>query len=129
MLPQRELSGFGSGMSPNSVVNERVLYMRKSTIYLIGILLNGLLLVLLLLIHPFSSFQEFQATLMESKRLARELHLTDICLFTEARYTRHPTQADLHSAFQDHPVAMEHFPSGSFLLPPEYFRRSNNEVD
>jgi hypothetical protein len=39
-------------------------------------------------------------------------------LFTEARYTRHPSQADLHSAFQDHPFAMDHFPTGSLLPPP-----------
>jgi hypothetical protein len=49
--------------------------------------------------------------------LAARLGLTDLALFTEARYTRHPSQADLHSAFQDHPVALEHFPSGSLLLP------------
>jgi hypothetical protein len=49
----------------------------------------------------------------ERTRLVAQLRL----LFTEARYTRHLTQADLHSAFQDHPVALEHFPSGS-LLPP-----------
>ena len=48
----------------------------------------------------------------------RRLGLTDLALFTEARYTRHPSQADLHSAFQDHPVALEHFPTGSPLPPP-----------
>jgi hypothetical protein len=49
--------------------------------------------------------------------------LTDPALFTEARYTRHPTQADLHSPFQDHPVALEHFPSGSLLMPPAHLQR------
>ena len=48
-----------------------------------------------------------------------EYGLTDLALFTEARYTRHPSQADLHSAFQDHPMALEHFPSGSLLPPPQ----------
>jgi hypothetical protein len=43
--------------------------------------------------------------------------LTDPALFTEARYTRHPSQADRHAAFQDHPMALEHFPAGS-LMPP-----------
>ena len=52
------------------------------------------------------------------RRLVAELGLTDLALFTEARYTRHPTQSDLHSAFQDHPLALEHFPSGSLLPPP-----------
>ncbi len=51
-------------------------------------------------------------------RLVKSLRLTDLALFTEARYTRHPSQADLHSAFQDHPLALEHFPSGSLLGPP-----------
>lgn len=53
----------------------------------------------------------------ETAQLASKLGLTDLALFTEARYTRHPTQADLHSAFQDHPLAFEHFPTGSLLLP------------
>ncbi|MCU7798040.1 MAG: hypothetical protein KZQ73_01840 [Candidatus Thiodiazotropha sp. (ex Semelilucina semeliformis)] len=51
--------------------------------------------------------------------LVQQLGLTDLVLFTEARYTRHPSQSDLHSAFQDHPMALEHFPSGSLLLPPQ----------
>ena len=50
--------------------------------------------------------------------LVAQLRLTDLALFTEARYTRHPSQADLHSAFQDHPLAQEHFPTGSLISPP-----------
>jgi len=57
-----------------------------------------------------------------SRNLVRELQLTDLCLFTEARYTRHPSMADLHSAFQDHPMALEHFPSGSLVSPPRFRR-------
>jgi hypothetical protein len=61
-----------------------------------------------------------RATAVEQTHaLAARLGLTDIALFTEARYARHPSQADLHSAFQDHPVALEHFPSGS-LIPPRH---------
>ena len=62
----------------------------------------------------------------EVQALAGRLGLTDLALFTEARYTRNPTQADLHAAFQDHPGALEHFPSGSligpspFILPKDY---------
>lgn len=58
--------------------------------------------------------------LAATRALASRLQLTDIALVTEARYTRHPSQADLHSAFQDHPLAFEHFPSGSFIAPPSY---------
>ena len=49
--------------------------------------------------------------------LVRQLGLTDLSLVTEARYTRHPSQADGHSAFQDGPGALEHFPSGSLIGP------------
>ena len=56
----------------------------------------------------------------EMSALAARLGLTDLALFTEARYTRHPSQADLHSAFQDHPLALEHFPSGSLITPPRH---------
>lgn len=53
-------------------------------------------------------------------RLAHDLTITDLALFTEARYTRHPSQADLHSAFQEHPAALDHFPSGSLVPPPRF---------
>jgi hypothetical protein len=49
-------------------------------------------------------------------------------LFTEARYTRHPSQADLHSAFQDHPMAFEHFPTGSLIGPPPHLREVGSKV-
>ena len=54
--------------------------------------------------------------------LAAKLRLTDLALFTEARYTRHPSLADLHSAAQDHPLSFEHFPSGSLMPPPAHLR-------
>jgi hypothetical protein len=53
------------------------------------------------------------------RTMVERYDLSDLALFTEARYTRHPSQADLHSAFQDHPLAFEHFPSGS-LIPPRH---------
>jgi hypothetical protein len=53
------------------------------------------------------------------RALVKRLGLTDLCLFTEARYTRHPTQADLFAPFQDHPGALEHFPSGALVPAPE----------
>ena len=53
-----------------------------------------------------------------SGELVGRLGLTDLALFTEARYTRHPSQTDIHAAFQDHPGALEHFPTGSLVPPP-----------
>lgn len=61
--------------------------------------------------------------------LVEQLRLTDPVLFTEARYTRHPTQADLQSAFQDHPVALEHFPTGSLLPPPAGILNAYEHLD
>jgi hypothetical protein len=56
--------------------------------------------------------------LQEKLNLVKRHGLTDLCLFTEARYTRHPSQADFHSPFQDSPLSLEHFPSGSLMIPP-----------
>ncbi|MBI4793204.1 MAG: hypothetical protein HY789_10910 [Deltaproteobacteria bacterium] len=47
------------------------------------------------------------------------LGLTDLCVATEARYTRHPAASDSVAPFMDHPGAIEHFPSGSFWRPVE----------
>jgi hypothetical protein len=54
----------------------------------------------------------------EKAEMVRRLELTDLCLFTEASYTRHLSQADLHTPFQDSPMSLEHFPSGSIVMPP-----------
>lgn len=56
--------------------------------------------------------------LQEKISLVRNLGLTDLCLFTEASYTRHPSVSDYHTAFQDSPMALEHFPSGSLVIHP-----------
>lgn len=54
----------------------------------------------------------------EAKRIIVDrLMLTDFALWTEARYTRNPSQADLFTPFQDFPSAIEHFPAGSILAP------------
>jgi hypothetical protein len=91
--------------------------MRKSTLFFIY---TGLLLLLLgmALGHAFSDRPARDRVLAEKIDLVRRHGLTDLCLFTEARYTRHPTQADRHAPFQDSPLALEHFPSGSLLAPP-----------
>lgn len=62
--------------------------------------------------------------LPELHTLAARLKLSDLALWTEARYTRHPSQADLFSAFQDSPGAPEHFPAGSVLSPPPILIRT-----
>lgn len=51
------------------------------------------------------------------QELVGVLSLTDLALWTEARYTRHPSMSDLFSPFQDHPAAFDHFPAGSLMAP------------
>ena len=53
----------------------------------------------------------------ELQRLVGDLGITDLCLSTEARYTRHLAVSDRMVPFMDHPGAIEHFPSGSFFYP------------
>ena len=50
--------------------------------------------------------------------------ITDLCLFPEATYSRHPAMGDLFAPFQDHPMALEHFPAGSLLPPGPGFHQS-----
>jgi hypothetical protein len=70
-----------------------------------------------------------QASSAATAALVAKLGLTDVALFTEARYTRHPSQADLQSAFQDHPVALEHFPTGALLPPPAGILKAYEDLD
>ena len=90
---------------------------RKSTLFCCFMAIN-LLLLCLMFVH--ASYRQMAAvpSFTEKRELVRKLALTDLCLFTDARYTRHPAMADLHSAFQDHPYSFEHFPSGTLLTPP-----------
>lgn len=92
--------------------------------------LLGLLACALLGIFAESgqSTVKHQARLDANRELVARLGLTDLALFTEARYTRHPSQADLHSALQDHPGAFDHFPSGSLLAPPAHLTRLHSDT-
>jgi hypothetical protein len=65
----------------------------------------------------------------QNRALVTQLQLTDLCLFTEARYTRHLSQADLHSAFQDHPLGLEKFPTGSLVAPPAHLIAAHERLD
>lgn len=90
--------------------------MRKSSLLFLA--LAGQAMVLGLLLAHASLIERGQQSVIEQKSaLVKNLRLTDLCLFTEARYTRHLSQADLNTAFQDHPLSLEHFPSGSFTQP------------
>jgi len=95
---------------------------RKSDLFLV-FLAGALAMFALIVVHAGIEHPGSIAAIDQKKGLVKDLQLTDLCLFTEARYTRHPAMADLHTAFQDHPVALEHFPSGALLQPPVHLRR------
>jgi hypothetical protein len=77
--------------------------------------------ILLLIFFFFSSFAVQQSSreieLDAQKELVSHLRLTDFSIWTEARYTRHPSQTDFFSPFQDFPSSFEHFPAGSVIAP------------
>jgi hypothetical protein len=91
--------------------------MRKSTLLFVFLTFN-LLLLFSALLHAGHERERLSRSIQAKEELVRSLSLTDLCLFTEARYTRHPALADLHTPFQDHPLSLEHFPSGSLIAPP-----------
>ena len=97
--------------------------MRKSSIFILITCLN-LALLLLLAAHARLGEQAAVASRAVSAGLVKEFRLTDLCLFTEARYTRNPSMADFHAPFQDHPGALDHFPSGSLVSPPRFLREA-----
>lgn len=92
--------------------------LRPSTL-VVSSLLSLVVLGFLVAVMAFRATDaNHRQVLHRQAQLVAKLDLTDLCLFTEARYTRHLSQADLFSAFQDHPMSLEHFPSGSLTLPP-----------
>ena len=95
--------------------------MLKSKVFIAVIVIECLLLFAMLA-HGKVRFYLYDQSLLESKQhLVSELGLTDFAIWTEARYTRHPSQADFFSAFQDFPAALEHFPAGAIIAPPQLF--------
>jgi hypothetical protein len=85
-----------------------------------------LILVLLAVYSRTSVTSEEQVHIPAKRQLVKILQLTDLSLWTEARYTRHPSQADFFTPFQDFPSSIEHFPAGS-IIGPESIRASRHE--
>lgn len=92
---------------------------RNSDVFFIS-LAGGVLLICLMFIDAAVSRRIDKNFVRERGELVKMLALTDLCLFTEARYTRHPAMADMHTPFQDHPLSLEHFPSGSLIAAPPH---------
>lgn len=92
---------------------------RKSNVFF---LFFAVLFVLAGLMFTHAHFRKRadMPALLQKKEMVKQLELTDLCLFTDARYTRHPSMADLNTPFQDYPLSFEHFPSASLIPPPPH---------
>lgn len=93
---------------------------RRGSTLAAGALGLGLAALLLVLLDAGRLAAARAADRQPALALAKALHITDPALFTEARYARHLSQADRHAAFQDHPMALEHFPAGAMVPPPAF---------
>jgi hypothetical protein len=102
--------------------------LRKSDIFILW-LAAAVTLLLLILIDANYRQKANLPLILNRAAMVEELKLTDLCLFTEARYTRHLSQADINSAFQDNPISIEHFPAGSIAQPPDWIRTANEKMD
>jgi hypothetical protein len=91
--------------------------MRKSTAFITTIAFMTALLFAAIF-HAQARQRADGPRLLQSEDFVRYFGLTDLCLFTDAQYTRHPAVANRHTPFQDYPLSFEHFPSGSLSGPP-----------
>ena len=84
----------------------------------LGFTLLQIVVMSILLLHGrFTTIERNRDEVPAKRELVRHLKLTDLSLWTEARYTRHPSQADIFTPFQDFPSSLEHFPAGSIIGP------------
>jgi len=93
--------------------------MRKYRIFIIMTAVELCVLFVLILQNQVHLKERVAHEIPQKQELVKELELTDLAIWTEARYTRHPSQADFFSPFQDGPSALEHFPAGSVVVPPD----------
>lgn len=79
--------------------------------------------VMLIVIFTFFVFYS-RAVVSNDQRLSQEaeivrlLHITDMCVATESRHTRHIALPEPAAAFQDIPGFLDHFPTSTFFWPP-----------
>ena len=95
--------------------------MRKSSVFM-AFTAGSVVCLALLFAHGATERRGLAPVLNGKRALVERLGLTDLCLFTDARYTRNPAMADRSSPFQDNPLSLDYFPSGSILPPPPHLR-------
>ncbi|MBT1070944.1 hypothetical protein [Pelotalea chapellei] len=98
--------------------------LRRSTIYL-GTTMGLILIMVGLFLHASGQVRASGSLFARKIVLVKQLELTDLCLFTEASYTRHLSMTDLSTPFQDSPMALEHFPTGALVEPPPHLVRNH----
>ena len=91
--------------------------MIKHKLFLAFTFLEILILSVMFLLSQMTVTERNMGEVPAKRELVKQLKLTDLSLWTEARYTRHPSQADVFTAFQDSPSSFEHFPAGSIIGP------------
>lgn len=96
--------------------------MVKSRIFLIVTAVQLIVLIGLVFQSRVHLKTRVALELPQQRELVRRLGLTDLAIWTEARYTRHPSQADFFAPFQDGPSSLEHFPAGSVVSSPDRSR-------
>jgi len=87
------------------------------------------LVLLSLIAFSYVSVMSRAGEVADMGLIVRKLMLTDMAMWTAARYTRHPSQADLFTPFQDFPGSVEHFPAGSIITPPDHIRDMGGRTD
>ena len=95
--------------------------LRKSSLF-IAFTAGSVVCLIMLFAHGAAERRAQAPVLNENRLIVDRLGLTDLCLFTDARYTRNPAVADRSSPFQDNPLSLDYFPSGSVLPPPPHMR-------
>ena len=91
--------------------------MIKHKVFLVFTLIELLVLAGLVAAGRRTAVVRTAGEIRAKRELVRVLSLTDLAIWTEARYTRHPSQADFFTSFQDYPSSLEHFPAGSIMGP------------
>jgi hypothetical protein len=102
--------------------------LRRSTIYL-GTTAGLVLALGGMFLYASGEVRASGPLFARKTALVRQLELTDLCLFTEASYTRHLSTTDLSTPFQDYPMSLEHFPTGGLVGPPPHLMRSHGQHD
>ena len=80
--------------------------MRKPTLVAV-FFLTGFMAIVFTMIDADNRQHVAMEMLRQKVKLVSELGLSDLALFTEARYTRHLSLADRNSAFQNSPASLD----------------------